>query len=140
MSRKFEIVWPDFETVIECELLEDENPGLCLAFWRSLPFRTIMAASMSAGEMLKVPIPVALPDDDPNKRVFFPDQAPGTLLSLGWGSLLLKYGIVAEPFRLPRVARVAEKDLSALANVAIKLREAYFFTKVVNKATFRAKD
>ncbi len=138
MSRKFEIEWPDFETVIQCDLLEDENPELCRIFRDSLPFRTLLAASMSAGEMFKVPVPVTLPDGDPEKRVFFPDQAPGTLLSLGWGSLLLKYGVVAEPFRLPRLARVRDADLPALRNVATKLRDAYFFTKVVNMATFRA--
>jgi hypothetical protein len=140
MSRKFEVFWPDFDTVIECELLDDENPEMCDAFWRGLPFNTVMAASMSAGEMFKVPVPMALPDGAPEKRVFFPDQVPGTFLSLGWGSLLLKTGIVAEPFRLPRMARVLEKDLPALQNVATKLREAYFFTKVVNKATFRVKE
>lgn len=140
MSRIFEIVWPDFETTIECELLTDENPAMCEEFWRGLPFKTVMAASMSAGEMLKIPVPMALSDGDPEKRVFFPDQAPGTLLSLGWGSLILKYGIVAEPFRLPRLGRVLDRDLPALLGIAGKLREAYFFTKVVNKATFRAKE
>jgi len=140
MSRIFEIVWPDFETVVECELLDEENPELCDEFWRGLPFTTIMAASMSAGEMLKIPVPMALGDGAPEKRVFFPDQAPGTLLSLGWGSLILKYGVVAEPFRLPRLGRVLEKDLPALLGVVTKIREAYFFTKVVNKATFRVKE
>jgi hypothetical protein len=136
MARKFLVEWPDFKTSLECLLLDDENPKLCDAFWNGLPFETILAASMSAGEMFKVPVPMKLPISPQDTRVFFPEQLPGTFLALGLGSTLLKYGEVAEPFRLPRFARVLEKDLPHFQFVVPKLREAYFFTKVVNKATF----
>ena len=52
-------------------------------------------------------------------------------------SLLLKYGTVAEPFNSPIVGRIAEADLDRLRSVAMKLRDAYFFTKAVNVATLR---
>lgn len=140
MSRQFEIEWPDFGVTIAVDLLDEENPQICEEFWQSLPFQTIFAASMSAGEMFKIPIPRTLPDAPPEKRVLFPEDPPGTIFSLGMGSLLLKYGMVAEPFRIPRIARVPEEELDKLRNVAQKLREAYFFTKEINIATLRRKE
>jgi len=137
MTRKFKIEWPDFGVVIPVELLDQENPELCEVFWQCLPFETIFAASMSAGEMFKVPIPFTLPDVPVEKLVAFAEQPVGTLFSLGWGSLLLKYGIVVEPFRLPVLGRVVEEDLDKLRMVAVKLRDAYFFTKEINLATFK---
>jgi hypothetical protein len=56
------------------------------------------------------------------------------------GSLLLKYGMTVEPFRIPRIARVPEEELDKLRNAATRLRDAYFFTKEINIATFRRKE
>jgi len=139
MARKFEVEWADFGITVTMELLDEENPELCEAFWQSLPFQTIFAASMSAGEMFKIPIRRALPPAPPEKLRFFPEEPPGTLFSLGMGSLLLKYGNVAEPFRIPVIARVPKEGLDKLRNAATKLRDAYFFTKEINIATFRRK-
>lgn len=139
MPRKFEVEWADFGTAVIMELADDENPKLCEAFWQSLPFQTIFAASMSAGEMFKIPIRRALPQAQAEKTMFFPDAPPGTLFSLNVGSLLLKYGLVAEPFQLPLIARVPEEELAKLRNASMKLRDAYFFTKEINIATFRRK-
>jgi len=136
MTRKVQIEWPDFKTAVIMELADGENPRQCDEFWNGLPFNTIFAASMSAGDMFKIPIPIALSDAPPEKLAFFPDVPPGTVLSLGWGSLLMKYGEVAEPFRLPRIGTVREEDLPKLFTVSAKLKEAYFFTKVINKAYF----
>lgn len=139
MPREIEIEWSDFGVAISAELLDGENPEICEVFWQCLPFQTIFAASMSAGEMFKIPIPVTLPIAAEEKLVLFPDEPPGSIISLGMGSLLLKYGTVAEPFRLPRVARVPQEELGKLREVAIKLRDAYFFTKEINIATLRRK-
>jgi len=138
MSRKFEMEWPDFGVTITTELLE-ENPDISEAFWQSLPFQTVFAASMSAGEMFKIPIPITLPTGSPEKLVLFPDEPVGSIISLGMGSLLLKYGIVAEPFRVPRLARVPQEELGKFIEVAFRLRDAYFFTKEINIATLRQK-
>lgn len=140
MSRKIEMEWPDFGVTVSAELLDEENPELCEAFWQCLPFQTIFAGSMSAGEMLKIPVPVTLPGAPQEKLVLLPEQTPGTIISLGMGSLLLKYGTVAEPFMVPRLARVPQEELDKLRSVAIKLRDAYFFTKEVNVATLRRKE
>jgi hypothetical protein len=140
VSRKVQVEWPDFPVAIKFDLLDEENPKLCQRFWESLPFETVFAASMSAGEMFKVPIPFKLPDAPSDKLVFFPEQADGTILALGRNGLLVKYGRVAEPFRLPRIGNIPESGLGRLREVAIKLRDAYFFTKVVNKAIFSRTD
>ena len=140
MSRKFEIEWPDFGVVVPVDLLDDENPDLCEEFWQGLPFQTIFAGSMSAGEMLKIPLPFPMTLAPVEKLAFFPDQPPGTIVSMGWGGLLLKYGTVVEPFRMARVARVPEEELDKLISVAIKLRDAYFYTKEINIATLRRKE
>lgn len=140
MPREIEIEWSDFGVAISVELLDEENPEICEAFWQCLPFQTILAASMSAGEMFKIPIPVTLPGAPQEKLVLFPDEPLGSIISLGMGSLLLKYGTVVEPFRVPRLARVPQEELEKLRNVAIKLRDAYFFTKEVNIATLRRKE
>ncbi len=143
MSRKFEIEWADLGISVTSELLDEENPEICEAFWQSLPFQTIFAASMSAGEMFKIPIRRALPIAPPEKLRHFPDEPPGTLFSLGMGmgnGLLLKYGMTAEPFMIPMIAMVPDEELEKLRNVAVKLRDAYFFTKEINIATFRKKE
>ena len=140
MSRKFEIEWSDFNVTVTVDLLDDENPELCEQFWQTLPFQTLFAASMSAGDKLKLPIPRILPVVPPEKLVLLPDEPPGTIISLGMGSLLLKYRIVAEPFRVPRLGRIPQEELDKVRNVAIKLREAYFFTKEINIATVRRKE
>jgi hypothetical protein len=140
MARKFEVDWADFGIIVTMELLDEENPDLCEAFWQSLPFQTIFAASMSAGEMFKIPIRRALPLAPPEKLRLFPEEPPGILFSLNVGSLLLKYGTVAEPFMIPRIARVPEEELDKLRNAATRLRDAYFFTKEINIATFRRKE
>ncbi len=53
---------------------------------------------------------------------------------------MLIYGTVVEPFRLPRIAKVLEEELDKLRNVAVKLRDAYFYTKEINIATLRRKE
>lgn len=140
MSRRFEIEWPDFDFVVPVDLLDDENPELCEEFWRELPFQTIFAGSMSAGEMLKIPIPFSLSMAPEEKSVFFPEQPAGTIFTLGWSGLLVKYGIVVEPFRLPRIAMIPEEELDRFRIVAEKIRDAYFYTKVINIATLRKKE
>jgi len=137
MGRKFEIVWPDFDISLEMTLFDEVNPELCNTFWDSMPFRTKMAGSMSAGQMMKIQIPAVLPEVAQDKRVLFPAQPPGTLLTLGGNSLLFKWGVVHEPFRLVQVAKINEKDLPKLREAALLIKEAYFFTKVINFATFK---
>lgn len=139
MVRKFEIDWPDFGITIMANLLDEENPEICETFWQCLPFQTIFAASMSAGEMFKIPIPCTLPTASPEKLVLFPNDSPGTIFSLGMGSLLLKYGTTVEPFRIPRLARIPEEELVKLGSMAEKLREAYFFSKKIYIATIKKK-
>jgi hypothetical protein len=129
--------WPDFEAVIKVDLLDQENPGICEEFWQRLPFKTVMASSMSAGEMLKIPLTFSLsPVTNPEKLHYFPDAAPGTMFSHSLG-LLFKVGIVVEPFRIPRLGLLRPEELEKFKPVATKLREAYFFTKEVNIATIR---
>lgn len=140
MSRQFEIEWPDFGLTVPVDLFDEENPELCEAFWQCLPFQTILAGSMSAGEMLKIPVLCPLPMTKSAKLGFFPEEPVGTIINIGMGSLLLKYGTVAEPFRSPRLGRVPEKALDSLREVAIKLRDAYFFTKEINVANLRRKE
>jgi len=140
LSRKVEIEWPDFNTTVTADLLDEENPEICETFWQALPIQTIFAASMSAGEMLKIPIPITLPEAPPEKCVLFTDQPPGTVISYGMGVLLLRYGTVAEPFMKPRVMMIPKEEQDKLWNVARRLRDAYFFTKEVNVATLRRKE
>jgi len=142
MSRQFEIEWPDFGITVPVDLFDGENQELCEAFWQCLPFQTIFAGSMSAGEMLKIPIPLTLPmsSQEKEKLAFFPNEPLGTIISIGMGSLLLKYGTVAEPFIAPRLGIVPQEELDKIRNVAIKLRDAYFFTKEINIATLRRKE
>jgi len=132
--------WADFGVSIPVELLDEENPEICEQFWQALPFRTIFAASMSAGEMFKIPIPATLSGAPPEKLVLFPEEPPGTIIPRRMSNLLLKYGTVAEPFMSPVLARVPPEALGKLRDVAQKLRDAYFFTKEVNIATLRRKE
>jgi hypothetical protein len=137
INRIVTIEWPDFKTTIRFTLLDEENPKQCGAFWDSLPFETVFADSMSGGQMFKIPLSVSLPPPAPAvKTVFFPEQPPGTLVSLG-PALLLKYGKVTEPFRVPRIGLMSDVELVGLAKVSGSLREAYFFTKVINRALFQ---
>jgi hypothetical protein len=139
MGRIFEIFWPDLKTGVEAELADAENPELCNRFWENLPFETIMAASMSAGEMFKAPVPFPLPMPPPEKFVFVPEQPPGTIVGGVMGSLILTYGIVVEPFRYPRLGIIPATQIPRLRDVSGKLRDAYFFTKEIYFATFRRK-
>lgn len=138
--RLFEIIWPDFGISVPVRLTEDEFPEVCEAFWQSLPFKAILAASMSAGEMFKIPFPKGLPPTPPQKMVFFPKLAVGSIISLGnLATLLLKYGTVTEPFMGPKIGEVPENSISTLREVSFKLRDAYFFTKEINIATIQRK-
>ena len=137
MSRTFTIEWPDFKTAIEVNLAEDENPKLCAEFLNIMPFKTIMAASMSAGEMFKVPLPKMLMSPQEGKQRFFPDEPVGSILYMGTLGMLIRWGKVVEPFQLVRLGLVAPKDLGKLAAVAVKLTDAYFFTKQINFAHFK---
>lgn len=137
MSKKIKISWPDFKTVITAELLEKENPVLCKEFWDGLPFETLFTASMSAGKMFKVPAPITFSDMSKAKLSFFPDQPIGTIFALSaTAGLLVKYGPCVEPFRVASIARISEADLARFLPVVSELRDAYFHTKVINKAVF----
>jgi hypothetical protein len=137
MTRKIQISWPDFKTVISAELLEKENPVLCDEFWKGLPFETLFTASMSAGKMFKVPAPITFSAMSAAKLAFFPDQPIGTIFALSsTAGLLVKYGLCVEPFRIPRIAMISSKDLARFLPVVSELRDAYFHTKVINKAVF----
>lgn len=93
-------------------------------------------ASMSAGEMLKAPIPFTFPPVSEEKLVFVPSEPPGMVFGMP-NSLIIKYGIIVEPFRLPRIGKIQEKDIEKLKSCAVRIRDAYFFTKELNKAIFK---
>ena len=136
MARSVTIEWPDFNARVRLALLDDENPVQCAAFWDALPFETLLADSMSGGQLFKIPLDINLPPPGPAvKPVLFREQPSGTLVSLGT-TLLLKYGTVTEPFRLPKIGMMDDSELNKFVPVASKLREAYFFTKVINRAIF----
>jgi hypothetical protein len=139
MSRVLEVEWSDFGVTVCVNLLDEENPKQCDEFWQALPFQTIFAASMSAGEMFKIPIPLILSEASSDKLRFFPDEKPGSLFMGAAGSLMLKYGMVAEPFRLPVIGRMTKSELEKFKSVAVKLTDAYFFTKEINIASLRRK-
>jgi hypothetical protein len=142
MTRIIEIEWSDLHVSLQATLLEDENPELCEAFWNGLPVKTLFAASMSAGEVFKVPLPFPLPLVAPEKMLPVPDQPVGTIIALvGVGSgLLVKYGVIVEPWRLPVIGRIVDSDIQKLCTVAVKLRDAYFFSKEINMAIIKRKD
>ena len=135
MARTVTIEWPDFKTTVPLSLLDDQSPRLCEALWNSLPFETKFVASMSGGQMFKVPLPLCLPDDPSAKRVLFPDQPPGSVVAVGT-ILLVKFGAVIEPFRVPLIGVISDAGLSRLAEVQDKLFEDYWVTKAIHRAVF----
>lgn len=135
--KRFEVYWADFDFRMRVRLLEDENPVLCAEFWRMLPFKAIFAASMSAGEMFKVAVPRSFSPVPPEKCVMLPNEPDGTIVAYGASSLLVKYGVIAEPFISPRLAIIETSDIPSFRQLAVKLRDAYFFTKVINVAEVR---
>ena len=138
--RYFEFYWPDFNVAVPVRLQDDKFPDECEAFWKGLPYKTVFCASMSAGEMFKIPFSKPIPPTPPEKTVFYPEQPIGTMIYLSWvGSMLLKYGTVAEPFRGPVIGLVDKEHIPTLLQVSMKLRDAYFFTKEVNLAEIRRK-
>ena len=141
MARVFEIEWTDLNTTVQVELLDQENPELCDKFWNGLPVKSIFAASMSAGEMFKAPLPFPLTLTGKEKMALFTEEPVGVVVAMGGvgSGLLLKYGEVAEPFRLPPIGRVLECDLDVLRKAAVRLRDAYFFTKEINSAIIKEK-
>ena len=60
MARTVMIEWPDFKTTVPLSLADDQSPRLCEALWNSLPLETLFVASMSGGQMYKVPIQAAI--------------------------------------------------------------------------------
>ncbi len=138
-TRKFEIEWPDFDVTVTVDLLDDKNPETCEEFWQVLPFDTIIQDNMSPGEVFLAPIPYTPSPAPPENLNKLPDEPPGSvnLLSI---YLLITYGTVVEPFRVPRIGWIQEEDVKKLRSLAPKLREAYFFTKEVNIAKFRRKE
>jgi len=140
LGRKIEISWQDFGVAITVELMDEESPDICQELWRILPFQTFFVASMSAGEMYKIPLPVTL-HSAPEKQVPFNQEPPGTLFYSGMPQLYLSYGTVVSPIPVSRVGRVSPEELATLRkNVVAKLSEAYFFTKQVNIATLLRKE
>jgi hypothetical protein len=136
MRRKVEIMWPDFNTRVFVELFEEENPEVCNRLLESLPIQTYFIASMSAGEMLKAPIPFVFPPVPEKNLAFVPSESSGMVFGMS-NSLVIKYGIVVEPFRLPRIGKIREEELEKLKSCAIRLRDAFFFTKDLNKAILK---
>ena len=137
MSRKFEMEWPDFGITVIADLLDDENPKLCERYWQALPYETVPISSMSPGDMLLIPVPVTLPSTADQKLVSLPDQPPGMIVSFSGLGIFWKYGIIVEPFTLPALAMVPEKELDKFRGIAPKLNEAYFFTKKIYKVIIR---
>lgn len=135
--REVEIVWPDSNLKISMKLLDKKHPKICEKFWESLPFETFFISSMSAGEMLKAPLPFSLPlvQDDLS---FVPSEDPGSVFAMET-SLIVKYGIIVEPFYLPLIGKIPSEDLERLKDFSITLRDAFFFTKRLYKAIVRRK-
>ena len=140
VPRIFEIEWPDFNVTVCAELLEEENSEMCEAFWQGLPCTTMFMASMSAGHILKVPISFSLPMPGPEKRALIMEEPPGTIMVFSNNEIIMTYGTVVEPFMMPRLARIPENELTKLNSAAVKLSDAYFFTKEINMATLRRKE
>ena len=139
MPRRMEIHWPDFDLIITADLLDNENPKLCDRLWQALPFETVCLCSIGQ-QLFKVPLPITLRPTPEAKLDLMPDQPPGTVLSLMGMGLFIVYGNVPEPFTLPRIAMIPEKELGKLISILPKLEDAFYFTKKVNKAIFRRQE
>ena len=138
MSRQFEIEWPDFNVTVTVDLL-DENPQICDDLWQALPINAILMATASAGELFKVPIPFTPSLVPEEKLEFLPDEPVGSVTSTDGAYLLMKYGTVVEPLRVPSIGIIREGELEKLRSLATKLRDAFLFTKEITVATLRRK-
>jgi len=129
MVRSVRVEWPDLKTSIRIALADEDSPTFCDELWKNLPFETIVAAGLSMGEMLRIPLPFSMTPGQDQKLVPIATQPPGTLVTLGLNSLMLTYGEVHEPYSLSLLGQVPAECLHDLSNAAIKLRDAYFFNK-----------
>jgi len=140
MRREIEISWPDFNISLAAELLDDENPRLTEQLWRALPFETMPMIGMNVGKIMKVPLPISMRITAEDKLSYLPDQPPGTLLGLNGVGFFLLFGIVVEPFTLPRVVKIPETELQKLIDIVPQLEDAFWLTKKVYKAIFTKRE
>lgn len=136
MPRTVIMEWPDLKTSVPFVLADSENKELCDAFWNGLPFQTIFIASMSGGQMFKVPLDQWLPDEKA-KRVLIPEFPPGNIFSIGAYTLLVKYGDVIEPFKAPKLGMMTRAGLSTMMELVDKLKEDYWISKAIHPVVFK---
>lgn len=117
-NRFLKVTWPEFETSIRIELLEDKAPGVCRDIWDALPFSTIQGHALVTGEMLFATTPVTSRARE-NVTLYTELGIGGCYLGNSSQNIGIVYGNVTEPEGQTKWGQVVEEDITALRKVGV---------------------
>lgn len=115
-NRHLQVTWPEFETAITIELLEDKAPGVCADIWNALPFSTIQGHALITGEMLFATTPVTSRARE-NITLYTELGIGGCYLGNSSQNIGIVYGRVTEPEGQTKWGQVIPQDIPALKEI-----------------------
>lgn len=112
-NRFLKVTWPEFDTSIKIELLEDKAPSVCKDIWDALPFSTIQGHALITGEMLFATTPVTSRVRE-NVTLYTKLGIGGCYLGNSSQNIGIVYGKVTEPEGQTKWGQVIAEDIPAL--------------------------
>jgi hypothetical protein len=107
--------WPELDSQIRCELLDELNPALCASVLRSLPILSIQTHAVVAGKQIYFPTRLALEDPEAAYTEDLSRQPHGRVnFDPSFQYVSLNYGPVSEAVPAWPIAQVAPEDLPRL--------------------------
>ena len=116
-NSKLIIEWPDLDTQVRADFLDDLNHELCNVVRQNLPVETIQSHGVIAGGLLMAPTRIIC-TLAPHTFEILGEQPLGRInFSLFYLAISMKYCPIAEPLDISPVAQVWAEDIDTLAQV-----------------------
>ncbi len=117
MSNTFTISWPVWGKSIEAELFDQQEVGLCAAFWDSMPSKSIQSHASCAGFQIYCPYKLAYPPSNPFYEPMNEQKAGRINLELDFQYLSINYSSMEEPVPALPIAQVKERFLKEIETI-----------------------
>ncbi|MEO6082282.1 MAG: hypothetical protein ABIQ18_04175 [Umezawaea sp.] len=116
--RQIEIAWESIGARVRIELDEEHNAQLVEPLWAALPYRTLQAHALVAGDCIyHVPPAHDLLHAVPDHRVDRKIQPNGTVFCSAVQHLTIKYGELTEPMPTAPIGTVVPEDVDQLPKI-----------------------
>ena len=130
MGRTVHFRWPQLNTALQVELLDDLSPQLADDLWRATPLFSIQSHAVVAGEQIYFPTRLILSAPDLAGTEVMNTQPPGRInFEPYFQYVALNYGPMTEPVPTWPIGQVVAADIDKLPALGRHVWEHFLSAK-----------